>query len=508
MRCCPGLPARGEIATAGVSYLVRRKRSLDMSLWVGKEKCMLRYTGHPLIDVGVATITAFASKSDPAEVTDKDLNAIAEYIEREYSKNPMKSFLTTVFPNSGFVQPAFDKQPEKRVAYARTVLFKWHDQAEQTRSRCVFFDMPAAIRVHRQAIPMIGPEDGFNFFAEGESGLPVSGLALLAIHALPLGSLKCEGRMLFVHADRPDITFLFAEQALEANRRYLNLKAQADKYDDVKYPKTQIIEQLLRAEERRSDLDLCSMTAYHMTNYGTKPGVDIYHLPLQMMRFLVLATEATHRDAWRQIVRRGWEGESDDRDEFGFSKRRNVLYEDLFDLPREARRFLRTYILRMPQVQKSKTRHDPRVTYNLLTEADLVSWSLTTLFLKEVMNVEEHRIEAIRVMADRLADYIDTQNDQHLFRTLLYGKNSGKDYQDLRTRLIRADYRVAPSSGPLFTLDEFVTVFENSDNQYTWILARDLLLIRIIERLYQRGTIAQLSEVISAPPETPDVEEA
>lgn len=465
---------------------------------------MLTYTGHPLLDVGVATITAFAEKSDPAEVTDGDLEKIAEYIEHEYTKNPMKSFLTIVFPNSGFTQPAFDKQPEKRIAYARSVLLSWKVADAARNDRCVFSGLPATLRVHRQAIPMIGPEDGFNFFAEGESGLPVSGLALLAIQALPLGSLKCEGRLLFVHADNPDVTFRFAVQALEANRRYLSLKAQADKYDDVKHPKTQIIEQLLRAEEQRLDFDLCSITAYHMTNYGTKPAVDMYHLPLQMMRFLALATEATHRDAWQRIVRRAWEEQTDspERDEFGFSKQRNVLYEDLFDLPREARRFLRTYILRMPQVQKSKAKNDPRATYNLLTEADLVSWSLTNLFLKEVMNVEEHRIDAIRTMADRLADYIDIQNDQQLFRTLLYGGNRGQDYQDLRTRLIRADYRVAPSMGPLFTLDEFLAVFENSDNQYTWILARDLLLIRIIERLYERGTITQLSEVISAPPDT------
>lgn len=468
---------------------------------------MLRYTGHPLLDVGVATITAFANKDDPAMVTEEDLELTAAYIEREYSKNPMKSLLTIVFPNSGFTQPAFDKQPEKRIAYARSVLLGWKTSLASADDRCVFFDMPAIARVHRQAIPLIGPEDSFNFFAEGESGLPVSGLALLAIQALPMGSWKCEGRLLFVHADDPDVTYRFAAKALDANRRYLNLNAQAEKYEGAKYPRTQVIDQLLRLEEQRVDHDLCSITAYHMTNYGTKPAVDMYHVPLQMMRFLVVATEATYHDVWQRIVRRAWEGQTDnpERDEFGFAKQRNVLYEDLFDLPRDARRFLRTYILRLPQVQKRK--NDPRATYSLLTETDLVSWSLTTLFLKEVMNVEEYRIEAIRTMADRLADYIDAENDQPLFRTLLYGGNRGQDYQELRQRLIRADYRVAPRSGPLFTLDEFLAVFENSDNQYTWMLARDLLLIRIIERLYERGTIAQLSQTISAPNDTTNSDE-
>jgi CRISPR-associated protein Cst1 len=191
-----------------------------------------------------------------------------------------------------------------------------------------------------------------------------------------------------------------------------------------------------------------------------------------------------------------------ERDTFGLPARRNVLFEDLFDLPRDARRFLRTYILRMPRVQKSKD--DPRAGYRLLDDLDLVSWPLTTLFLKEVMNVDETRIEAIRVMADRLADYIDEQGDQRLFKTLLYGGSRGQDYQELRTRLIRADYDQIASQEPLFTLDQFVAVFENSDSQYTWMLARDLLLIRIIERLHERGKIGQFREVISTPQDSTD----
>jgi len=123
------------------------------------------------------------------------------------------------------------------------------------------------------------------------------------------------------------------------------------------------------------------------------------------------------------------------------------------------------------------------------------------------MNVDETRIEAIRAMADRLADYIDEQRDQRLFRTLLYGGSRGQDYQELRTRLIRADYDQIARQGPLFTMDEFLAVFENSDSQYTWLLARDLLLIRIIERLHERGKIAQFREIIATPQDQTDSEE-
>jgi len=102
----------------------------------------------------------------------------------------------------------------------------------------------------------------------------------------------------------------------------------------------------------------------------------------------------------------------------------------------------------------------------------------------------------------------DEHGDQRLFRTLLYGASRGQDYQELRTRLIRADYDQIAKHEPLFTLDQFVAVFENSNSQYTWVLARDLLLIRIIERLHERGKIAQFREVIQTPPERKIEEEA
>jgi CRISPR-associated protein Cst1 len=462
---------------------------------------MLHYTGHPLLDVGVAVITAYADKTNPTDVTENDLAKIATYIEREYGKNPMKAFLSVIFPNSGFTQPAFDKQPEKRVAYARSVLLGWRSELPVLDERCVFFDIPAISRVYRETIPLVGAESGYNFYAEGASGLPVSGLALLAIQAFPLGGVKCSGRVLIMHAEDPELTYYFASQALRANRAYLNLAAQAAKYDDAKYPRTQIIERLMQAEVERQDRDVGSITAYHLTNYGTNAAVDIYYLPLQITRFLSYITDATYRSAWQRLVGQAWEGNAvePERDVFNLPARRNVLYEDLFALPQDSRRFLRTYILRTPRVRKSKD--DPRAGYQLLNDLDMVSWPLTRLFLKEVMNVDETRIEAIRTMADQLADYIDEHGDQRLFRTLLYGGNRGVDYQELRTRLIRADYDVLSDDKQLFSFDLFLAVFENSNSQYTWVLARDLLLIRIIERLHERGKIAQFREIIQTPPE-------
>lgn len=473
---------------------------------------MLKYTGHPLVDVGVATITAFAKKSNPADITEDDLAQIADFIAAEYGKNPMRSFLTVIFPNSGFTQPAFFTQPAKRAAYADEVLRSWRQDVPPTDDRCVFYGTPAKRRVYRETLPLIGALSAFNFYPDGVSGLPISGEALLAIQAFPLGCLKCSGRVLMLHADDPALTLEFARNALKLNRRYLNLAAQADKYADTKHPRTQIITQLIKAEGIRRDSDQPpSITAYHLTNYGTNAAVDIFHLPLQIIDFLWSATEATYRQVWHQIVQRGWEhaptgtGESTEHDEFGLPARRNVLFEDLFALPREAHRFLRTYLLRTPQIERF-VKDNQRRSYGLARELNLVTWPLTRLFMEKVMNVEHERIETIRTIADRIADYIRTENDLRLFRLFLYGGSKGQDYQELRTRLIRADYASARSGEPLFSVDEFIATFENTDDRFWWLMARDLILIRMIERLHAQGWVAAHAAAIN-PPNDEDTEE-
>lgn len=151
---------------------------------------MLKYTGHPLMDVGVATITAFAGKSDPANITADDLNAIATYIEREYSKNPMKGFIKFIFPNSGFENA--NMKLENRQLYFQKVLRGWQNE-ETLSEQCVFFGTPAKMRVFQTAFPLLASQDNFNFFTEGQGGIPLSGEALLAIQAIPLGGSKCGG---------------------------------------------------------------------------------------------------------------------------------------------------------------------------------------------------------------------------------------------------------------------------------------------------------------------------
>lgn len=481
---------------------------------------MLNYTGHPLLDVGIATIVAFADKDQPDELVAADLDKIAAFMAEQYVKNPLRGFLTVAFPNSGFTQPAFFSQPDKQQTYIDRVLYAYRQDRPQLAEVDVFMGLPAADvafdvsgklppgRAYRQHIPLQTGEGAINFHPYGDAGLPVSGLALFAIQAYPLGSAKCAGRTLSIHSDNPEIMVYFARKFLAGNRDAIH-KAQLENSNKMPEPhlkqRTLIIATLLAALEeqaqRRKDNEPFAITAYHLTNSGQGAALDMYHLPSQLVEFLAETRTATYRSAWGQIERLAWvrfktkRGQTDAPSDFQPDK--NWLYEDLFNLAEEphrnGRRFIRTYFLREARRYADPT--DPRGDYSMRQETYLVSWKLTELFLRRILYMEAAKIEQIRQLGDALAVYVKEQNDKRFFRAF-YTENR---YGFLRNSLIKANTaHVKRGHKPFLTLDNYIGVFEDGEELASndWRLARDLVLIRLVEQLHENGWLGTHQDAI------------
>jgi len=339
--------------------------------------------------------------------------------------------------------------------------------------------------------------------------LPVSGTAILAIQAFPLGCAKCAGRLLAVHSDNAELILHFAGTFLAENRKAVQL-AQAAR--STKMPETQfshrtlLIDTLLKADmmrrEAKDNEQLHSLTAYHLTNSGQGVGLDIYHLPLEMIGFLRDMGQAEYHRDWNTIVHRAWEvapqKKGGKKDTQPFAPRRNWLYEDLFRLPENARSFLRTYFLRTALRYARADQGDPRGTYSLKEEAALVSWKITERFLRRILHMNKERIEQIRALGDRLADYIQGQNDRRFFRDFY----TVPRYDYLRTALIKANLAsVRCGHAPIVTFDPYIQVFEEGDElaRADWRLARDLVLIRMVERLHQQGWLGSNIDAVPEP---------
>jgi len=443
---------------------------------------MLRYTRHPFVDVGAATITVYASKSRPEEVTWSDLDGMASFIEQHYTKDPLKSFLTAIFPDAGYVQPAM--KPEKFAAFLNRYLYGYRNEEEFLGRRCVYCGREASVQVFRQHVPMLTGEGLLNFFPGPAPGLPVCGFCLLCIQAFPLGATKSSGRTLMIHSDDEQVTLRAARNFLDDDLKYLDMH-DITKYPDQKFPRTIFVDQVLKISgdlQKRST----SITLYHLTNYGTTADVNIVHLPSQVVEFLSVANYAKFGQTWREIVRRAWQKVDDAR----AGVARNFLYEDLLELPERAARFVQVYFLRQGFRAPSRFKDDPRSGYAFKRELDLVSWDLTAMFLREVMVMDVERIGAIRDLGDGLSSYVARTNDRRFFRDFYMVDRYGQ----LRGLLIKAsNAEVKGGRPPLIGFDEFITIFEEGEDlpRIDWRLARDLVLIRMIERLHQEGKMLQ-----------------
>ena len=114
--------------------------------------------------------------------------------------------------------------------------------------------------------------------------------------------------------------------------------------------------------------------------------------------------------------------------------------------------------------------------------------------------METERVEQIRQLGDALAEYIKEQNDRRFFRNF-YVENR---YGYLRNSLIKANTAYVKSGHePFLTLDNYINVFEDGEELASkdWRLARDLVLIRMVEQLYKNGWLGSNEYAI------PEIEE-
>ena len=465
----------------------------------------ITYTGHPFIDVGFATMTAFVRKQRFADLDTQDLKKIARYIEANYVQQPLRSFLTVAFTsNAWFAQSAFNPDrpglsPEqraearrKRQLWAKRHLRQWASTIANTEP-CLFTGLPAARlklsqklkpgRVGRAQMPLLQGDDAINFFINGDPGLPMAPEAILALQMMPLGCAKVGGGLLAVHCDDEQLTIGFANQFLQRNQSNV-AKAQAAKLPGLpRSLKTLLVETLTDILNRQLQATASrqhrpAITAYYFNN-GQSPFLEIYHLPLQITRFLLTVQTPTYRQLWNELVERSWQVVAATRKRNKAAKpsepRSNYLYEDLFTLPEQAARFVRTYFLRKPDLRRSAD--DPRHGYSTF-------WPLVELFVQEVMLMTDDRIAILKELGDKLADYTRHQGGKRFFRQFFTTQRSN-DFLTLLSKTNIEYTRYKRGTDTLLDLDSFLAVFMEGEEvlRSDWRLMRDLVLIRMVEQL-------------------------
>ena len=100
--------------------------------------------------------------------------------------------------------------------------------------------------------------------------------------------------------------------------------------------------------------------------------------------------------------------------------------------------------------------------------------------------MEKDRIKQIDDMGKRLAEYVSNQNDKRFFQEFF----TQNRYDYFRGRLLKTNLaQVKRGNPPIIEFEPYIQVFEEENElAYSdWRLARDLVLIRMVEELYTLG---------------------
>ena len=492
----------------------------DGGAMMAGETAGLRWTGHALVDVGVAGLCAFAKRPRPEDLTLDDLDAVADFLLDTYYQGKLGTYLSCVFMNASFVQPKEGK--EKREEFTAQYL-RAHRAKPAPRvagSRCAFSGAEATSGLVRTHLPLFSGEGVVNFRPNGQTWIPAAGPVVVAIMFLPMACRRAEGRMLGILADDPDLTVAFARRFLEDNRRLIALALPTDrklvhegyerelpmwdggkkryKFADVKGPRSFVVSELASiaalAAPTYARPTPVALTCYLVSNSGQGPSLEIFDVPTGTVSFVALAGAPATRAAWADIGKRFRPVDEANDEEVGPSRgrkrkastiagragwTRNKAFEDLcgiFDsgfLDRTAAAsWLRRHVLGRIDSRANDTRYDAVRSR---------SWALADLFLREVMGMKQARIDAIRAFADRLAQWIHDKNDRKLERALFMSR----ELRELRRQMLRTLAASAEGKTLLFGLDDYATVWLHEDgDQY---LVRDLVCIRVVEKLHELG---------------------
>lgn len=453
----------------------------------------IHYTGHPFIDVGIGTVLAMVNKRQPQDITQDDLRSVAKNLLFWYIEKPaVKNYITTIFPNAPFTQPSM--KAEDKLIYGKKMLFSFeHDNYfEGEGKRCVYFPhLQPVMLAKRQHIPLLNSEETTNFSARGVAGLPVSGLALLLIHAMPLGCVKCGGRYLAFHqlsrSDEPRsgmANWVMAKIGWEHNAKYIDFDGKIPAIGS--YKRTRYVDGLLRARDTLGGrFGLHNISGYYYTNYGTGAEMEVLQLSNAVVDF-VDAAQQDLSEAWNNLVQNSWVEEKVKEDEMPadiFLAWRNRLFENLFNAEERPQDFLKMLLGTL----KGTSSHE--------------RFSLVRLFMRKVMNMQDAEIDLYIRIGHQLAEYVH-EYDYNATRKSLSWKfyHSLKDARfDQLTRLVMsARERVSKSGNKslLVPLDDFVKLIRAKRSYGQFELARDLVAYALFDKLHELGHTMHSSQVV------------
>lgn len=422
--------------------------------------------GNPFVDSGVSAISHWLI-TKPEDITKDGLIEVTEKVASIFNNSEFKKNLYSIFPNNIITNSSIKGDKKKKLID----LFKnYIDSIEELKSRgdCIGCGRRNSNhKLTKTNVPMTGSGKLTNFFSNFDSGVGYCSACTLAIQFSPLSFVASGGRLLMVNSNSWNAINFWTKACIEDIREKI-LKSEDFGCYNPGYTNPRnclffMTNKMVEYDERNVLEDI-SIQVFYFTNYNQGPELEIYYLPAPVFNFLRYANQSEYKFAWTNIVGSGYQKINWDKveSEEDYKNKQNLVYEFLL----QGRSIIKFFV-------------------NLKERKNRGNWELLSLYLKEIQDMNEERIEAIKKVADKIADNLSkTGKDKRLGQ--LERAKSYREFQNVLLYIIKDRLR-HDEVDPLFTLDDYLKhLFPASNDGITqWNETRYLLLFRIYEQLHE-----------------------
>lgn len=419
------------------------------------------FTGNPFVDGGLWGLMEWMKVKDPGEIDIHGLGSVFDELADLYSTESWKKLIYYLFPNGPLTNPSYSGRHKQVYLQHLRGLVSSVNKASGGKT-CIACGKRGVVEpVDRKDIPLTGSRTMRNFFSYAAEGADYCPACTLAVQFLPLVLYTCGDKVALISSQSKKVMRRWAHECYSRiNTQRLTkqyTKGIDEGYSNPRNALFHITGDLILAHHAEEfEGEEVTIRIYNFTNYGQSPDIEIFDLPAPVFRFLVFVKQSDDYSKWLEVVRRGFydKGKVDSE---GFKRLNNHVYNSLLE-----NRSILGYFT-----------DNERNTYG--------TWNILELYLKEVMGMDEKRLQLIKKLGDEIAEFI--RKKDHVKR--LTALENAANYHSFRNvlRLIAKDRLIYGEPEPLFTFDEYVEMIYTGDSA-NWKEIQDLLLFRIYEKLH------------------------
>ena len=420
--------------------------------------------GNPFVDAGVCVLCQWMEKQ-PEDITVEGLKRAVNEIVPLMDNSALKKNLHSIFPNSTLINASIKEDRRKRVINDFNEYISTIEELGRTGDCIGCGRREANHRLTKTDIPLTGSGGLVNFFPSFDSGAGYCSACRLAIQFSPWSFVASGGRFLAASSSSWKAVNLWAKICISDIKQKILRREDAGCYNPgFTNPRNGLFfmtGEMIKFGEISED---ASIQVFCFTNFNQGPDLEVFYLPAPVFRFLRYANQGEYKSAWNSIVKSGYQKVNWDKvkSEEDYKNKHNKVYECLLNE--------QSIISFFVDLKNRKNRGD---------------WSLLSLYLKEVRAMHQDRINAIKRVADAIAESIQKTGRDRRLSQLERAKNY-REFQNVLLFIIK-DRLKYDEPEPLFTLDDYLNyLFPSSEDGITpWNETRYLLLFRIYEQLHE-----------------------